>query len=137
VRVLLVVLLVGCGSVSSLGADAGDAGGAAGGGRGGAAGELSAGGRGGAAGELGGAGGRGDLGGAGGTSSGGAGGRACVDQVDTNSPGFSLGNGCNGEPPNTAAACHASCQLSGAHFVGCVANSSFATYCYASCSACP
>ena len=101
---------------------------------------------GGAGGELGGRGGVGNGPGSGGNSGnggragagnpGGTGG-ACVDYVTGSVPGFALNFGCNGEPPATATACHAMCELNGAHFVGCVLNNAYATYCYSSCSACP
>jgi len=78
-RVLLVVLLVGCGSVSGLAGDAGDAGGGSGGVPGGAGGQL-----------IGGSGGTdqagagGQLGGAAGAVATGAGGADCLFRTDVN-----------------------------------------------------
>ena len=126
VALLLVWFVIGCGSVSSSplasdaggGAggqvDAGDRGGAAGGGRGGGAGEL--GGQGGAGGQV-------DAG--------------CVDYTSGSVEGFAFNGGCDGEAPADPDACHASCELRGRQFVGCIVGSPIATRCYAACSDCP
>jgi hypothetical protein len=125
--------LLACGSVttSELLTDGGDGGvptgGADGQPIGGAGGQPA----GGAAGQpTGGAGGQptgGSSGGRGG--SGGAGGEACVDR---NVPGFALNAAC----PD-AGACHSSCELEGARFVGCVAGVDASVACVSSCNACP
>jgi len=122
VRVCLLGVLLGCGSVTSsqLTTDAGVD----------------------VAGDPGGAGGDGGAGGVGGSSPGGGGGRGGAAQVDAgaevgndcleaNAPGFAFGPGCD------AGACRASCELDGHRFVGCVSGSAIATRCYAGCSDCP
>ncbi|HYD01804.1 MAG TPA: hypothetical protein VEB22_11310 [Phycisphaerales bacterium] len=122
---LALVLLASCGSITTSSLtdpDAGDAG------------ELGdaigTAGTTGAAGVGGLGGGAGAIGGAGTTGAGGAGGQggACVS---ANAPGFAFGPGCD------AGACRATCELEGAHFVGCVVDSPIASRCYARCSDCP
>lgn len=113
------LLAAACGSVSSTSDDASGAAGAA---AGGAGGELVA--PGGAGGSSSG------PGGSGGDNHGGRGG-AGDDCLDTNASGFAWNTSCSD------VTCRASCQLDGAHYVGCVKNSAIGTYCYESCAACP
>jgi hypothetical protein len=59
--------------------------------------------------------------------------------VSNNQNGFAFNNTCDGSGPSSKG-CHASCELDGAHYVGCVAPSAagtLAVYCYASCADCP
>jgi hypothetical protein len=145
---LLVVLVLGCGTVTADPKDgaAGAAGAQAAAGAAGGAGEL--GGHPGAGGELGGRGGAaggaagGELGGQGGA------GAACLTSTDPNgTPGFAynVDNSCGVDAgrclPDTAAhCCYAHCELNGAQFVGCVADPKApggAIVCYASCADCP
>jgi hypothetical protein len=149
----VVLALSACGNVAAdsnagaVGGAAGDVTSATGGtNAGGAGGQLqAAGGRnaGGAGGQLeatGGAsvGGRGDGGRGGAAATGGAGGIAPTC-LSNNQSGFAFNNTCDGQGPSSKG-CHASCELAGGHYVGCVAPSSagaLAVYCYASCADCP
>jgi len=51
--------------------------------------------------------------------------------VSANGQGFAFNPECDG------GACRAGCTLDGARYVGCVSDSPAASYCYASCAACP
>ena len=94
------------------------------------------------AGGAGGAGGRLEApssdGGRGGAAAPGGAGGIAPTCVSNNESGFAFGGTCDGGGP-ASKGCHASCQLSGAHYVGCVAPSTagaLAAYCYASCADC-
>jgi hypothetical protein len=138
--VFAVCFAVGCGSVTA------DAPAGAGGGAGGALVDAAGGapGAGGAGPATGGAGRASSTGGematggagsaaAGAGGSGGAGGAPCLD---ANAPGAAFNDTCDGRQAATVA-CHAACTLSGAHYVGCVSGSPYATFCYSDCGACP
>lgn len=120
----LLVVLLGCGSVSASSPDGADSstGGTGGDGLGAAGARAGASGAGGAA--------------AGASGTDGTAGRGGAPCIDVNVTGFGLGQTCNGDAA-ASSGCHASCTRDGAHYVGCVEGSPYATACYSTCADCP